>query len=54
MSELSEIERAVEELHEVDRVADLLVMGLTREHAPPSLIEQAQHVAAAVREWQEQ
>lgn len=54
MGELETLARAVEELHETDRLIDLLLTGLAREHAPPEVIEQFQRGQLAYLEWQQQ
>ena len=54
MDELETLTRAVEELHEADRLAELLAIRLARANAPPALVEQAQGLQLAVKEWQDQ
>lgn len=53
MSETELLARAVEELHEPDRLVDLLAAGLAREDAPADLVAQAQDLQAAIHAWQE-
>jgi hypothetical protein len=52
MAEDEDMRRAVEELHEPDRMADLLLARLRRDGAPPELIECAEKVRQGLAEWQ--
>jgi hypothetical protein len=54
MSELGLLTKAVEELHEPDRLLDLLLDHLAAEQAPPELIERFQADRLAYLEWLEQ
>jgi hypothetical protein len=51
MGDLSLLEQAVDELHEPDRLLDLLVAQLRRDDAPPELVEHFEAGRLALRDW---
>lgn len=51
--EMGDLRRAVEELHESDRLLDLILIRLQREGAPEALCEQARSLLAAYNEWRD-
>lgn len=51
MGEIDLLMRAVEELREVDRLLDLILMALAQEQAPKEVIELFERGRDAYAEW---